>query len=948
MKPLPGTRGAGPSAPARRRARGASAIPRWAAPSLLILALGALALVAGLSLARPSLRLAAADPTAASFLPGFSGPEPAGAAAYRWSLPRAEIALGGLERAPVQLALRMAAPRPPEAPPAVTYLASDAWRLGDFVVGREWRRYRLLLPPAAGAIKLRAAPFVPGENDQRRLGVTLAELSAAPTGLTPPLSHSLSVLGPARAALLLLLPLAAFACLYETRRREDTRARRPADASGHPPPGPRMPRLPQDPRARVSSYLRALVPLSLVLLIGIAAAHPLEAAARIPGTWLLPGAIAVALALAVAAKPARTVSRRLRLGAALGERSAAWLIMAAALGQGLLFLFLMPPWQHYDEPSHFEYARMVADRGAPPAYGERDLLLDREITASMIEHGFYDPEIPMPPLLSDGDALQLSGGGTATGHQPPYYLLAGLPLRLARHLDVTSQLYLARAVSLLLYLAAAGAALGAARDLAPAGGRIRWLLPLGVVLCASYADLMTAVNNDGAAAACFSLFLWGAVRAIRRGLSWPRLAWVLGAALAAALFKNTGVVALALAPVACGLALWAQRGWRWRWLVAGTLAAAALALAATLAWDDAAAWYRWAWPSQAAATRVARPDAPLGSHVVRLEVQPDANIQQLSNPVLGHNLAELRGRRVTVGAWLWASRPDTVALGVLINTGGLDTPAVQPFAVGLTPRFVAWTYRVPEDAQRLQFVVAAAAPPAEPLEIYLDGAVLARGTFPAEPPAFADVGAGGGTWGGRSFANLLRNASAEEAGPRVRAWLDRAVARYARRSPSTALVSVLDIERTGRLTFLDVAPSMADMFFTRFGWGGNILPGDGWVVVFRGLALASLAGCALWLLRPRPGGPDRLRPALAFLGLAALLVWGNAVLRIHPLIDVAAGLTAPRYGFPAIIPTVLALVAGWCALWPARLRAYGVALLVAGMIALEALVVVRIWEFYYG
>jgi hypothetical protein len=416
---------------------------------------------------------------------------------------------------------------------------------------------------------------------------------------------------------------------------------------------------------------------------------------------------------------------------------------------------------------------------------------------------------------------------------------------------------MARGVSLLFDLAAVAAAIGAARDLAPPASPVRWLLPLGVVLCASYADLMTAVNNDGPAAACVSLFLWCASRAIRRGLTWRRAAWMFGAALAAALVKNTGAVALALAPVACLLAVWTARGWRWRWLIGGTLVAALLALLAALAWDDAAAWYRWAWPGQPAATRAARAEAPLGGHAIRLELRPGAVVQQLSNPILARDLSPLHGRRVTVGAWVWASRPATVRQGVLVNTGGADTIVAEPLDVGATPRFVSWVYSVPDEALRLQYVIAPAVPPEEALEVYVDGAVIARGRFPGgEAPAFDDAAGRGGVWGGRRFTNLLRNPSAEEAGPRVRAWLDATIARYARRSPSATLVSVLDVERTGAQTFVYVAPSMADMLFSRFGWGMSVLPGEGWLWLFRGLFLAALAGCARWVfaeaLTPNP------------------------------------------------------------------------------------------------
>jgi xanthosine utilization system XapX-like protein len=333
--------------------------------------------------------------------------------------------------------------------------------------------------------------------------------------------------------------------------------------------------------------------------------------------------------------------------------------------------------------------------------------------------------------------------------------------------------------------------------------------------------------------------------------------------------------------------------------------------------------------------------------VLRLQVQPETTGQRLSNPLLGRDLAAVRGQRVTVGAWVWATRPITLSHGVLINTGGADEPRTEPIALGTEPRFFAWTTSVPEGAQRLQYVVGTDAW-SESLEVYVDGAVVVRARPPLdEVPSFDGPGERSVMWGGKSYNNLLRNGSAEEGGPRFRAWLDRPLAYYARRSLSTTLVSILDLERTGRLTFLEVAPGVVDMFFSRFGWGGSLFPGWGWQIVFRGVALLSLAGCAAWLLR-RVRLPSPSLPALAFLGLTALVIWGNVVLRIHPLIDTAMPLTSARYGFPAIIPTVLALVGGWLALWPARLRGYGVTLVVVGTLALNVLAVLRIWELYYG
>lgn len=904
-----------PAADSPRSRFSALPVRRIAAP-LLVLALTALAMLVGLSLARPTVQLAATDARAAQTLVNFGDVESNDHAAYRWSLPRSELALGGMERGPTLLTLRMAAPRPPGAPPAVTFLTDGAWRVGDFTVGGEWRRYQVLLRPAAGALKLRAAPFVPGERDRRQLGVAVTDLRAAPAALVPAAGHALAILGAPRAAALLLLPFIAFAitAALSTRGRDGTSAR----------------------RFFRSPWLRVLVPSCFVLLAGLAAAYPLRAAEMLPAGWPL----AAALTLAAAAPWLAAAGER---AAALGERARLALVLGFALGQGLLFTFLMPPWQHYDEPAHFQYAREIAD-GIPR--DEASIALRREITASMIEHGFYAPEIPQPPLLSDDGALRLSGGGSAAGHQPWYYMLLAPPLRLARHLDVAGQLYLARAVSVALLVTAAAAAAGVAAELTPPGHWLRWLLPLTVAALPPFVDLMTALNNDVPAAALTSLFAWGAVRMVRRGVSWGAAAWVAASALAAALVKSTAAPVLALAPLAFVVALWARSGRPWRWLVAAAALVGAVSLAAVVRWDDAAFWYRWALPTQSAPTRAALPEAPHGAHALHLSVRPEAYLHRLSAPVLPADLPALLGQRVTVGGWVWASRPLSATLGLLVHEGGGGIELGPQITVTTEPRFVAWTTRVPAGAWRVQYMLAAAsAPPDAPAELYLDGAVLARGGFPAEPPAL-DADAAAGAWGGRRFENLVRNGSAELAGPRIHPALDQALSYYARRPLSPWIMSITDSGLGARVTLLDVVPSLVHGLFARVGWGWYALGGPGWRLVFITVTLLGLLGCARWLVAHRRGASGT-GPALALLAALGLAIWGTALLRIHPLVESGAPLTSIRYAFPAIIPTMLALGAGLVALWPRRRHAAAAALVLAGALLLEAIVVARIWEYYY-
>ena len=65
-------------------------------------------------------------------------------------------------------------------------------------------------------------------------------------------------------------------------------------------------------------------------------------------------------------------------------------VLTLALIHGTLYLSIVPPWDHYDEPTHFEYGWLIADRLRLPKAGETDQALQREIAASMLEQGFQD------------------------------------------------------------------------------------------------------------------------------------------------------------------------------------------------------------------------------------------------------------------------------------------------------------------------------------------------------------------------------------------------------------------------------------------------------------------------------------------------------------------------------------------------------------------------------
>jgi hypothetical protein len=634
----------------------------------------------------------------------------------------------------------------------------------------------------------------------------------------------------------------------------------------------------------------------------------------------------------------RSASDRMRLA----------LVLLIALCQGALYLCLQPPWQHYDEPTHFEYAWLVANQPGLPQPGSIDQTVRRDIAASMIQHAFFR-NMPVPALLTNGP---IEIGVTELGHPPAYYLLVSVPLRLVAHLDITSQLYVARGVSVLLFMLTIIIAAGLMRDLAPRGHVLRWAVPLTLALIPPFVDLMTAVNNDVGAVALFSLFLWGAVRTIRFGLSWPRLAWMLATALLAAWTKNTAAIALPLALIACLVTFWIQRGWRWRWLAMAGLASSVALVLLVFGWGDAAYWYHGAnETAHTSSTRLATTATSAGDYAIVLETQP-GDARQLINPLLGAEVRQIAGQTITIGGWIWADQPAIAAAsGVMFKTP--DMPLAQSVTqlvqLATKPTFVAWTFDVPKQTFLLQYLLGAAVPEqsAAPAHLYLDGALIVAGSYPTDQiPSFDDSSASNGTWGGRRFTNLLRNGSAEQGWPRLRPWVDRALVNYIHRSPTQSVAALFDTKRITEVFVPYLLQPATDTFIESFAWSNIKLADPLWRYLARYLAFLAAIGCIKWLIGRRSDVPHILGPALVFLVLVGVLAWLITIFRPLPLLGEMYAVPVARYTFPAIIVTALAIMGGWWALWPHRLRVGAVLALIAGLLALNAAAITTIAAFY--
>ena len=237
------------------------------------------------------------------------------------------------------------------------------------------------------------------------------------------------------------------------------------------------------------------------------------------------------------------------------ERAVAAAIVLLAMLHGLLYVFVVPPWQHYDEPTHFEYAWLIANTGEIPEEDGFDWEMRAELVRSMVAYDFYRGVAAPDPDALDPSRPPAGLRFPQLDDPPLYYLLVSVPVGLLQSSDLAGQLIGGRMVSVLLLGITVLCGWGVVRTITPKGSHFRLFLPLTMAMLPGFVELMTAVNNDVGATAMFSLFLWGSVRVIRRGVDPLNLAWVLVTALGAVFMKSTAYLAVPLAIVALVLGI---------------------------------------------------------------------------------------------------------------------------------------------------------------------------------------------------------------------------------------------------------------------------------------------------------------------------------------------------------------------------------------------------------
>jgi hypothetical protein len=614
---------------------------------------------------------------------------------------------------------------------------------------------------------------------------------------------------------------------------------------------------------------------------------------------------------------------------------------------GLIFTFVVPPWQHYDEPTNFEYAWLIANKPGWPQVGDYDASMRREVAASMIENKFFAPGAE-PDLSVMEDPVWI--GASQIEDRPFTYWVISLPLHLVKSRSVTNQLYVGRLVSIIFYILTVVSAWGIMREITPHGSSLRWVFPTVVAIMPGLSNLMTSLNSDSGAIGIFSIFLWGCIRLVKQGFSWLLFAAVSGLAILCLYTKVTVYLALPLLAIVVIFSFFRGENKKWAYIlmISGLLAFGLI----TLTFDDAAHWYRSTTQTESVRARTGQ--ANMGEYV--FELNPQAQVypswhRPLFQPVLMADVKARRGNALTLGAWMWSTDPGGVAELTFSDGNNIYNKKI---VLTTAPTFYAMETFIGETSTRAWVMLGARDNQDLQAErVYIDNVVLAEGERPtSEEPEFLDEKGNVGMWGGRQFTNLVRNSSAELGTVRFRPWFDSLWSTYLPyySGPSFNLHYLLDYEGA-QWHYKLTATRLFKTFWGQFGWGHvPLIFGPRPYTMLGIISILAIIGAILKLFRQRKVLAWAI---LLIMGIAALGVWVMAVMRGTSHLSVLwLYLPVARYAYPVIIPTLLVFTTGLLELlrfpghyfrYPSNLNHF---IIVAFMLILNVASITSIFNYY--
>ncbi len=478
------------------------------------------------------------------------------------------------------------------------------------------------------------------------------------------------------------------------------------------------------------------------------------------------------------------------------------LLLLLGLAVGLTYVFLVPPWMHYDEPGHFEYTWLIANQEKWPEEGDYDQYMRREVAASLREHRFDDYTGVSFRITQIYEPVSLLI--SQLGDQPLYYFLASLPLRFVRHTDITLQLYISRLVSLLMFLATIWVSYQVVRLIFGADHPISWMLPAFLIAIPGFVDIMTAVNNDVLAILAFSLFVWASVTLLLRGFSPLRLLFLIFSVLLSYFSKGTTWLAVPLSLLVVALSV--VRGKRQKFVWIGLVVFAFTAMLLSIDWNKTApSYFVHTGHDQQTLLRVLDKKNLSENHVIKHVGQ---SFFQMITP---EGLEQINGTPVTFSAWIWADQETDIRFPLIDRLDMKEiTLSDQKIHVTTEPTHFSVNFDMPAG----EYVAWLSFFGNKETTVYWDDIALV-----SENPSdqLNPIGL--------EKLNVIRNGSIEDGMLKFSDLVDHLLAKVDLNFSTSQLLQLFDYEST--CWYLrTTADILFKGFWGRFGWGAVTLVGQ--------------------------------------------------------------------------------------------------------------------------
>ena len=501
------------------------------------------------------------------------------------------------------------------------------------------------------------------------------------------------------------------------------------------------------------------------------------------------------------------------------SHSTRWLLTLAFF-VGFVYLVFVPPWQQNDEPTQFEYVRLVAQSEQWPGDDEFDPQLRREIAASMQEFNFYRGY--NPPLITTGTLIEI--GIPQLDGLPLYYLFASLPLRIFVDADVTFQLYLARFMSLLLFILIVLIIELSSKELF-GDHLLTTLVPFTLIMTPSFVNKMTAVNDDVLAVLSLTFFMWMAVRLIKKGFSFWRFVGLMMSIGICLFSKRIGWISVPFGIMAVYLGLLRNHK-NIAWAGLGVLVV--VVGISVFSWEKSTpANYYVSTLNQYPTNQVDKRAIAGDRIMILLKNYPD-----IFQTIDYSDVMRVAGDRLVFGGWVWSDTPTIIKLPELysLKTDGQIPPRemkTEQLSINnevlseTVPVFVNYEVVIPPATESLVLKFLTTADPQYWDCVFLIKSINSDNQSTIPQPLNNQCSSL--QWGTNVYENIIKNASMEKSWPIPNPKISSFIDKYFNFSTNDLWV-IFDGE-IGWSYMLSVGRNLFRTFWGGFSWGRVPLAG---------------------------------------------------------------------------------------------------------------------------